>query len=39
MMMYALHLIENDINFMADTTSIIDSTVSLYLDVPTVVGV
>ena len=35
MIMYAIHLIEN----MADTTSIIDSTVSFYLDVPTVVGV
>ena len=32
MMMYAIHLIEND---MADTTNIIDSTVSFYLDVPT----
>ena len=39
MMMYALHLIENDINFMADTTSIINSTVSCYFYVPTVVGV
>ena len=39
MIMYALYLIENDINFMADTTSITDSTVSFYLYVPTVVGV
>ena len=31
MMMYALHLIANDINFMADTTSIIDATVSFIL--------
>ena len=37
-MMYALHLIENDINFMADTTSIIESTVSFYLDVPSYSG-
>ena len=33
-MMYAIHLIEND---MADTTSIINSTVSFYFYVPTVV--
>ena len=39
MITYALYLIENDINFMADTTSIINSTVSYYLYVPTVVGV
>ena len=31
-MMYAIHLIEND---MADTTSIINSTVSFYIYVPT----
>ena len=36
---YVCFLIENDINFMADTTSIINSTVSYYLYVPTVVGV
>ena len=30
MIMYALYLIENDINFMADTTSITDSTVRFY---------
>ena len=39
LMMYALHLIENDINFMADTTSIINSTVSCYFYIPIVVGV
>ena len=38
MMMYALHLIENDINFMADSTSIINSTVSCYFYIPIVVG-
>ena len=36
-MMYAIHLIENDITFMADTSSIINSTVSFYIYVPTVV--
>ena len=37
LMMYAIHLIENDINLMPDTTSIINSTVSFYLYISTVV--